>query len=242
MKGPADRDDISKFVVHLTRKLGNSSAIQNLISILDDRKIEARKAHCLFSPLFSQMKFTNVLKAKFKTVCFTETPLNQISPLCRKIPGRQIELQPYGLVFQREHLLESGGSPAFYINSDGTELRDYLIEQFREHFSGIKSLKKFKQTQLKRHQQILQYYSFINKMGHRHDFSWEREWRYGGDFAFKYVDLVAIIAKSPLRLKSEIKKRIKGPRARSIKKIPIISPEWDYERIVAEFSQRLWNS
>ncbi len=242
MKGPGDRDDISRFVVHLTRKYRNKTALQNLISILNNRHIEARNAHCLFSPLFSQLAFTDKLKSKFKTVCFTETPLNQIAPLCRKIPGRQIELQPYGLVFHREFLLESGGSPAFYINSDGTEIRDYLIEQFREHFKGIKSLKKFKLSQLTRHEQIIQYYSFINKMGHRHDFSWEREWRYGGDFKFGYDDLVAIIAKSPLRTKSEINKRTKSSRATALRKIPVVSPDWSYERIVDEFSRRMWNS
>lgn len=241
MKGPKDRDDVSSFVVHLTRRYGTDSALQSLVSILDDRTIEARNPHCLFSPLFSQLGFSALLKSKFKTVCFTETPLNQITPLCRKIPGRQIELEPYGLVFYRDYLLERGGGPAFYINSDGTEIRDYLIEQFREHFNGIKSLKKFKRHQRRRHEQIIQYYSFINKMGHRYDFSWEREWRFVGDLSFKYEDVVAIIARLPSRLKTEIKKRIKGPRARSVRKLPIISPDWGYERIVDELSRQVWN-
>ena len=241
MKGPSDRDDMSKFVVHLCRKHEGSTARQNLISILADRTIEARTAHCLFSPLFTKLQFTDVLQSAFKTVCFTETPLNQITPLCRKIPGRRFELQPYGLVFHRDHIFSSGGSPAIYINSDGTDLRDYLIEQFRAHFDGIKSLRKFKRNQRLRHEQIIQYYSFINKMGTGYDFSWEREWRFNGDFSFKYEDLVAIIAKSPLMLKTQIKKRIKGPRGNSLlRKIPIISPEWGYERIVDQFSRRLW--
>jgi hypothetical protein len=241
MKGPKDRDDISNFVVHLTRRYGNDSARHNLVSILNDRTIEARHPHCLFSPLFSQLRFTDLLKSKFKTVCFTETPVNQITPLCRKIPGRQIELEPYGLVFYRDYLLERGGSPAFYINSDGTEIRDYLIEQFREHFNGIRSLRNFKRRQRRRHEQIIQYYSFINKMGQRYDFSWEREWRFAGDLSFKYEDVVAVIAKLPLRLKTEIKKQIRGPRARSVRKLPIISPDWGYERIVDELSRQVWN-
>ena len=239
MKGPSDRDDISKFVVHLCRNCRGSTARQNLISILSAHLIEARSAHCLFSRLFPELQFSPKLQSAFKTVCFTEAPLNQISPLCRRIPGRRIELQPYGLVFYREHIVDSGGSPSIYINSDGTDLRDYLIEQFREHFKGIKSLRKFKQNQRARHEQIIQYYSFINKMGAGYDFSWEREWRFTGNFDFEYQDLVAIIAKSPLTMKTQISKQIKGSRSASLRKIPIISPDWGYERIVDELSRQL---
>ena len=141
--------------------------------------------------------------------------------------------------FLSRHLLDSGGSPAFYINSDGTEVNKHLIEQFRSHFEGIKSLKEFKRNQRRRHEQIIQHYSFINKMGSGYDFSWEREWRFAGDFKFEYESIVAIIANSPLLLRSQIKKRIKGSRVESIRKIPILSPEWGYERIVEEFSCQL---
>ena len=89
MKIPIIRDDISRFVIHLTRRYGGKQSRQNLVSILDQRNIEARTAHCLFSPLFDKLKFTPLLKSKFKTVCFTETPLNQISRLCSPLPGRQ---------------------------------------------------------------------------------------------------------------------------------------------------------
>ena len=102
MKSPSERDDVSRFVVHLTRRYDETSAQKILISILNERKIEARNAHCLFSPLFSELGFSSLLKSKFKTVCFTETPLTQIASLCRTIPGRRIKLRPYGVVFYRD--------------------------------------------------------------------------------------------------------------------------------------------
>lgn len=242
MADPADRDDISRFVVHLTRNYKGESPRNNLINILEDRVIEARTAHCLFSPLFKSLQFTKVLKGRFKTVCFTETPLNQIGRLCVLIPGRQIRLQPYGLVFYKSTVLERGGSPAIYINVQGTQIRNYLLKQFREHFKGIRSLRRFAIEQRQHHKQIIQYYSLINIMASHHDFAWEREWRYSGDFKFKYFDIVAIIAHDPDAFTEYCQQSITGPRSRSIRKIPVISPNWSYEQIVDTMSCRIWNA
>ena len=242
MPTPTIRDDISRFVIHLTRRHGGRQPRQNLVSILDQRIIEARTAHCLFSPLFGKLGFSPMLKSKFKTVCFTETPLNQISRLCSPLPGRQIDLQPYGLVFYKDKVLERGGSPAVYINSQGTQIREFLLQQFRDHFQGIKSLKRFSADQREYHQQIIQYYSLVNIISPYHDFTWEREWRYSGDFKFKFIDVVAIIAKDPESFIAYRKQHIKGPRGHTLLKIPVISPDWNYEEIVDTMSCQIWDS
>jgi hypothetical protein len=242
MTTPNVRDDISRFVIHLTRRQGGKSARQNLVSILDKRTIEARTAHCLFSPLFGNLGFSSLLKAQFKTVCFTETPLNQISRLCAPLPGRKIELEPYGLVFYKDEVLARGGSPAVYINAHGTQIRDFLLQQFRDHFKGIKSLRKFSAGQREYHKQIIQYYSLINIISSYHDFAWEREWRYSGNFNFKLIDVVAIIAKNPDDFTAFRKRLIKGPRGHTLRKIPVISPDWNYEEIVDTMSCQIWDS
>ena len=107
------RDDLSRFLVHLTRNYGDSTAKDNLISILRQKRIEARNAHCLFGPKISKIGFSRVLKKQFNTVCFTETPLNQLRHLTQEIPGRKIELCPYGLVFWKEHMLEEVATQPF---------------------------------------------------------------------------------------------------------------------------------
>ena len=242
MADPTDRDDISQFVVHLTRRYKGKSPRDNLVSILADRVIEARTAHCLFAPLFNSLQFTPLLKGRFKTVCLTETPLNQIDHLCAQIPGRKIKLQPYGLVFYKSTVLRRGGSPAIYINAQGTQIKNYLLKQFREHFKGIRSLHRFAIGQQKYHKQMIQYYSLINIIASHYNFAWEREWRYSGNFKFKYFDIVAIIARNPDNFTKYCQQSITGPRIHSLRKIPVISPKWSYEQIVDEMSCQIWNA
>ncbi len=88
---PRKRDDLSKFLIHLTKDEEDcgSKAIDNLISILKQKKIEARKAHCLFKHNFRQKGFTRKLEKKFNTVCLTEAPLNQIRILSTDFPGKK---------------------------------------------------------------------------------------------------------------------------------------------------------
>ena len=80
------REDLSRFLIHLTRDLKYSSARDNLIGILKDKKIEARNAHCLVMHKLEQKGFSIVLRRKFRTVCFTEAPLSQVSQLTHQIP------------------------------------------------------------------------------------------------------------------------------------------------------------
>ena len=47
---PRERSDFSRFLVHLTRKTKGTSPEDNLISILKDKRIEARNFHCLYGP------------------------------------------------------------------------------------------------------------------------------------------------------------------------------------------------
>src|SRR5712692_5454037 len=115
MQHPASRDDLSRFLIHLTRDYEGVSAENNLISILKMRKIQARNAHCLFKHDLAKLRLSSTLQKRFTTVCFTEAPLPQIKRLIAKVAGRQIQLQPYGLVFDKDFLLARGASPAIYV-------------------------------------------------------------------------------------------------------------------------------
>ena len=104
MRNPNSREDLSKFLVHLTRDYEGELATNNLLSILREKVIHARNAHCLFKYDFSRLCFSKVLSEEFQTVCFTEAPLAQIRSLVGEIPDRQIALKPYGLVFHKDTL------------------------------------------------------------------------------------------------------------------------------------------
>ena len=201
------RSDLSRYLVHLTRDYNKESALDNLINILQTKTIEARNYHCLFSPKLRNMDLSDVLKNYFKTVCFTETPLNQIKNLVQDIPNRNINLKPYGIVFWRDQLLEKGANSAIYLNAKGTDLRNYLIQQFDDQFENIKTLRKLKTVDDYYHE-IIQYFSLINVINDKYDFSWEREWRYHGNFRFNYRNMVAIVCKNPEKFEGICEKRL----------------------------------
>ncbi len=233
------RSDFSNFIVHLTK--GNKAA-KNLINILKQQTIEAKKVHCVFGPkiISKQLGFTSKLRNAFKTVCFTETPIDQIQKLTEEMPERNIKLKPYGLVFSRDYLLEKGANPAFYLNSKGTALKKYLIDQFDYNFSGIKKYKEWKEQEDDFYREIIQYYSLINDMSSRYDFSWEREWRYCGNFKFNYTNLVAIVAEAPKKFHQQCEPEIPDKKKRYFNRTPIISPSWNYEDIISELSNKIW--
>jgi hypothetical protein len=237
---PNKRDDLSKFIVHLTRDYEKSSAEDNLINILNDKIIEARNYHCLFNYDIDKLKFSDILKKKFKTVCFTEIPLNQIQNIVVKIPGRQIKLKPFGLVFWRDNLLSKGANPAIYINGSG-KLKKYLLNQFREKFNGINLLKEIRSID-SFYNELINYYSMINVIQDNHDFTWEREWRYTGDYEFNYKNIVAIIAEYPDIFLDKCSQKFTRKKMNFIERIPMISPTWNYDEILESFAISIWQN
>ena len=238
---PSNREDLSRFLVHLTRDSDETAARDNLVSILRAKTIEARHAHCLFQYDFSRLKFSKVLTKRFRTVCFTETPLIHIQRLTGTIPGRRVKLKGYGLVFAKDALIERGACPAIYLNAKGTHLKEYLLSRFRSDFKTTNKLKTLRQEQAQHHDSIIRYYSLMNIIASNYDFSWEREWRYSGSFKFKYIDIIAIIAKKPEAFESYCKCQLPAPSRKWIDRIPMISPTYGYEEVVETMSTKIWN-
>jgi hypothetical protein len=234
---PKNRDDISKFLIHLTRDYENSMAVDNLVNILYYKVIEARNPHCLF--IHKLTGFTPVLRQKFNSVCLTETPLNQIRNLTIDVSTRKVKLKPYGLVFWKDELLRSGANPAVYINASGTGLRDYLLDQFNIQFKDIYRWRDLREAN-DYSKEIIQYFSLINIVNEKHDFMWEREWRHPGNLSFSYNELVAIIAEDPKIFERSCRARFNKAEFEKLLGIPMISPYWNYEEIVEELSFTLW--
>ena len=206
MIDPTVRDDLSRFVVHLTREYDGNSPLSNLRRILANRTIEARSVNCVYGPLLGRLGLTKKLKSKFETVCFTETPLTQVRHLTNPKLKRQIELAPYGLVFRQDFLLEHQGGPVHYLNAIyDTDVRDMLLADFRKLFAGRASYAKFSKKYADADARI-RHLAMHDVRRPYHDFSWEREWRHVGDLRFDYDDLVAIICPSVFRLKQSAKK------------------------------------
>ena len=236
---PRSRDDYSRFLVHLTRDYDGSTACANLISILNDKAIHARNPHCLFQGKMKQYDFSDGLKRRFYSVCFSEVPLHQIRYISGNIAGRRIKLRPYGLVFWKDELLDKGANPAVYINAKGTDLKRYLLRRFDDDFSNIKTVGSLKKD-TDYYAEIIQYYCLINIISERHDFAWEREWRYQGDFEFSFTDIAAVVAQNPKDFLKVAKKTLSHDDMEKLRRTAIIDPRWSYEQVIEGLSVDLW--
>ena len=219
------RDDISQFVVHLTRDdrehftKGGQIALKNFAKILLEKRIGAFRAHCHFNPQLT--KLDEAIQAKFHVACFTETPLNMLHLLVQDIPGRSIRLEPYGVCFKKRFLVEKGAQQAVYINSYGGNswLKKAAMKLFRRCTEG--GILEEPEWRL---------LPFLNSMSEKYDFSWEREWRVLGDFEFKHSDIVCVV------IPNDADAKLKEYFAKS--GIAAICPGWSYEEIVAELASQ----
>jgi len=175
------REDISPFLVHLTRETTYAgdprSAQANLLNILVYKKLEP--GECLSDARngYNYRRLTpEQQKEFFNAICFTETPISEIHCLL-EIDQRQINLAPYGIVFLKENLRDMDVSPAIYINNYNGNNDDIFHELclIIEHNPDI--ARKLLPLISVFGKKIIQpgYLERINEA--TVDFLWEREWR-----------------------------------------------------------------
>jgi hypothetical protein len=205
------RYDISPFLVHLTRDIGHS-AKYNLGSIL--KSMTLRYGTKPISDASYKVEFYGLdMKTRltyFSAVSFTEAPLSEIHNLL-EIKGRQMDLQPYGLVFLKKRLMRKGVSPVFYINNMMGN-KDKTVE-------ALCSLMK---THAKEAAGILPFVSFFGKFlksvyggtpSRNKDFMWEREWRYSSrKFCFTFEKSDVFIGLCPDRQIGDFESRFQWLR------------------------------
>src|SRR5687767_1666727 len=113
------RQDISLFLVHLTRSFDGIPADERLTRILDARQL--RPGETLVSDVKyggNTMAMTDAQKRGFfSAICFTETPIGEAHCLL-EIEARAVNLEPYGLVFLKDRLKTRHVSPVLYLNND----------------------------------------------------------------------------------------------------------------------------
>ena len=179
MKDPVPRSDFldkkrdySHLLVHLTREDSGVSAKEVLETILDEQTLRVYHYYCIFQKEISSLD--EALQNKFKVVCFTETPIDQIEVLLERVEGRVFQPEPYGLVFKKDYIGEKGGNPVFYMPY-------HLSIPLWQIFNNAKE----NQFSLGENRLL----ALVNKCDNTIDFHWEREWRIVGDLEFKLEDL-----------------------------------------------------
>jgi hypothetical protein len=174
------RVDISPFLAHLTKNDESSNAKDKLIHILDKKKLIRGKT------AVSAMRFAEgcyyedpeTIQKYLSAICFTETPISEIHTML-EIEGRQVDLQPYGLILMKDRLKNKGVSPVLYLNTyfgkqDITKLVDLMWkskdtdDEYREYTKMLFPLISCFGMKLRSEETD----EFIV------DFYWEREWRF----------------------------------------------------------------
>jgi hypothetical protein len=178
----ARRTDLSTFLVHLTRDTDHANqAKQNLQAILKSRKLEGRNP---FGSAFKNLRAKQRSTDSQKCVCFTETPIEQVSLLLGEIEGRHYDFKPYGVAITKTQGRRLGVNPVWYL--DISPGHNWLTKHVDALIAEAIDSDNFDEKP------ISKLSPFIEQMGtgintstgdtYRKEFWWEREWRHLGDF------------------------------------------------------------
>ena len=222
------RSDLSTFVVHLTRDGvgGKPTARENLEAILTAGRIEAR------TPMgwtgTGRERLTGADLDAMKVVCFSETPLEHVYSLFQNIRGRSVRLSGYGVAFTRDIARGAGVNPVWYVDMTmgrTWELSPALDELRKEAVAAPGGFASHPASKI---------LPFVEAMGTwnagRKEFSWEREWRHLGDFAFRWSDVALVLCPE-----AEI------GEFEALGSWSAVDPAWSLERMIATVVQkRAW--
>ncbi|MEX2384166.1 MAG: hypothetical protein WEB59_06195 [Thermoanaerobaculia bacterium] len=186
------RQDISPFLVHLTRAANGADAAAVLRVIVSGKTLKAGETLVSTARYGgSTIKMSADDKRKFfGAICFTETPLSEVHCLL-EVRYRQVDLEPYGIVFLKEKLQNKGVSPVLYLNNergdqDGVARAVFDLKDSSPDAAAM-LLPLVSVFGLK-----LQPPAASAAQAGRVDWLWEREWRYpvvNGELSFDATDV-----------------------------------------------------
>jgi hypothetical protein len=173
------RTDLSPFLVHLTKKTDDLDASDVLRTIIEEKELrqsDNRISDARFGIDLRTIHNEDEKKDLFCAICFSETPLNEIHSLL-EVNNRKVDLQPYGLVFEKEKLAKKNVAPVFYIYNEEDSKKEVL-----------KALCALREEHLPEAKHILPLIAIFghkvtgcnarNRQNGKINLYWEREWRY----------------------------------------------------------------
>lgn len=224
------RTDLSTFVVHLTRDRDQEwPAKKCLMKIVEDTVLIAK------TPMgwaADQDVPGDSAKHTQRVVSFSETPLEHIDLLVADISGRQVRLQPWGLVITKMTARSQGVNPVWYVDmTPGQEWEiANALNQLRDEAkaSGFHSHPAAK---------ILPFFEPMGtwpSTGSQREFWWEREWRHRGHFSFRMDQVVCWIV--PEAEQAEITALVKDSYPQAAARC--IDATWSLEEIIAKLTDQ----
>lgn len=234
-----NRADLSQFLIHLTKDgsfdffspLGNGhrfaaqtvqaeTSLERILQVQPNPQILARSPYGYFK-MKVDYPYTprgGVNPDWIKTVCFSETPLQEIKSFYQAVAAKRNQYKKYGLAFWTETIRARGGNPVLYIDSRKPQLIQAL------------------NSMLTNHQQWKEFYPFFESFGPQvlnaartSDFRWEREWRHPGDLTFTFNDIAFGICPD---------NKIQKFEALTGGQTIFIDPDWDIPTLTAYFTAK----
>jgi len=230
----ARRTDLSTFLVHLSRAAPGASAKDNLISILQSGRIQARSPYGMAA---RRLQNVGIDAASQKSVCFTETPLKHVNLLSEEIENRAFRFEPYGIGITRKQGRMRGVNPVWYL--DITPGHDWLTQPINRLIDQAIESGAFDD------QDIARVAPFIEQMGsgpgnaeqglqpYRKEFWWEREWRHVGDFHLPGTFIVLCPSAEIPQLQAVIDAL--GP-LEAPNRVSYLDPTWSLEMIIGKLA------
>ncbi|WP_293211174.1 abortive infection system antitoxin AbiGi family protein [Parvibaculum sp.] len=199
---------MSNYLVHFSKSYGGKNAYDNIISILSNRRLEAR------TPFGAgRQKAPN--PESQNAVCFSEVPLHLL--------GRLVEARSeYGIVFKKNTVRQQGGNPILYAYKDGA-----VAKSIRKLVSAASN---------DAMHPIWEIAPFVDAPGvypsGAYFFEWEREWRKVGNFIFNEEDVAFLVIPEALHAVAEsffedARRENLGPYYGC----PFIDGHWDIEKV-----------
>lgn len=225
------RTDLSTFLVHFTRGDNDQLAFLNLLAMLEHHQIDARTAYGMAREFDALTADTNVGQ---RTVCFTDTPLEHCWMMVRDIERRSWKFRPYGVAFTKSFARSRGCNPVWYI--DQTRGYTWLTHAVKRIVDEARQKCEDDPLLDAETLDILQIAPFFEQSGEGKDFSWEREWRFRGDFNFgEPRNVMAVFA--PEDDHPEMAEAIASlSHEWASRHVPILDPEWGLERMLVAMS------
>lgn len=186
------RTDLSTFLVHFTRTFDGEDARERLLRILVERRLLRGQPMGVAVGALNP-GYPAILETQ-RVVCFTETPLEHAWMVSGEIEGRQVQLQPYGVVFTKTWGRVVGINPVWYVD---------ITPNGREWLTGaVNDLVADAVAHGRHDDPVFRLTPFIETMGRLSEaeqrrpkeFSWEREWRSAAsDLSFRLDRLVCAL-------------------------------------------------
>ena len=156
-----------------------------------------------------------------KAVCFSETPIAELSSFYQATTQRRNEYRKFGLAFWQNFVRIKGGNPVLYVDTSTSTFHASLDQMILPQvISNFISTLPFYQHFGRR------WPCDANDAGSI-DFRWEREWRVPKDFEFDFSDVAFGICAQD---------RITEFESLVLNKFPFIDPDWDIPTIKAQLT------